>query len=242
METYDISAVQADYDADTLAITTAIDAVKTCDVIVIGEDADILVLLLHYYNLDLPFKIFFTSDKNTKEKRIWDIREVKTKLPKELVNCILPIHAFLGCDTVSRINSIGKGLESFKKIIANEEYTSNFRKFLEDDVNKDDITLRGENLVCLFYSGRADDQSLNKLRFVTFCKKGSTSYNAISPDSLLPTSNAAMYHSLRVYHQVQTWLLNDLLPLKWGYMYQNKRLMPVLMDIPPAPPELLKMF
>ena len=143
LETYDISAVEADDDADTLVVTTAIDAVKTCDVIVIGEDTDILVLLLHYYNLDLPFKIFFTSDKNTKEKRIWDIREVKTKLPKELVNCILPIHAFLGCDTVSRINSIGKGLESFKKIVANEEYTRNFRKFLEDDANKDDITLCG---------------------------------------------------------------------------------------------------
>ena len=99
--TYDISVVQADNDADTLVVTTAIDAVKTCDVIVIGEDTDILVLLLHYYNLDLPFKIFFTSDKNTKEKRIWDIREVKTKLPKELVNCILPIHAFPGCDSFS---------------------------------------------------------------------------------------------------------------------------------------------
>ena len=99
-----------------------------------------------------------------------------------------------------------------------------------------------ENLFCLFYSGRADDQSLNKLSFVKFCKKGSTSYNAISPDSLPPTSNAAMYNSLRVYHQVQTWLLNDLPPLKWGCMYQNKRLMPVLMDISPAPPELFKMF
>ena len=101
--------------------------------------------------------------------------------------------------TVSRINSIGKGLESFKKNEAYEEYTSNFRKFLEDDANKDDITLCGENLFCLFYSGRADDQSLNKLHFVTFYKKGSTSYNAISPDSLPSTSNAAMYHLLRVY-------------------------------------------
>ena len=52
-ETYDISAVQADDDTDTLVVTTAIDAVKTCDVIVIGEDTDILALLLHYYNLDL---------------------------------------------------------------------------------------------------------------------------------------------------------------------------------------------
>ena len=113
---------------------------------------------------------------------------------------------------------------------------------MEDDANKDDITLYGENLFCLFYSDRAHNQSLNKLRFVTFCKKSSTSYNAISPDYLPPTSNAAMYHSLWVYQQVQTWLLNDLPSLKWGYMYQNKRLMPVLMDIPPAPPELLKIF
>ena len=59
METYDISAVQADDDADTLVFTTAIDAVKTCDVIIIGEDKDILVLLLHYYNLDLPFTLFY---------------------------------------------------------------------------------------------------------------------------------------------------------------------------------------
>ena len=101
LETYDISAVQADDDTDTLVVTTAIDAVKTCDVIVIAEDTDILVLLLHYYSLDLPFKIFFTSDMNTKDKRIWDIREVNTKLPKELVNCIIPIHAFLGCDSFS---------------------------------------------------------------------------------------------------------------------------------------------
>ena len=57
---------------------------------------------------------------------------------------------------------------------------------MEDDANKDNITLCGENLFCLFYSGRADDQSLNKLCFVTFCKKGSTSYNAISPNSLPP--------------------------------------------------------
>ena len=113
---------------------------------------------------------------------------------------------------------------------------------MEDDANKDNIILCRENLFCLFYNGRADDQSLNKLRFVTFCKEGSTSYNAISLDSLPPTSNAVMYHSLWVYHQVQTWLLNDLPPLKWGYMYQNKRSTPVLMDIPPAPQELLKMF
>ena len=38
-----------------------------------------------------------------------------------------------------------------------------------------------------------------------FCKKGSTSKSAISPESLPPTADAEGYHSLRSYHQVQTW-------------------------------------
>ena len=45
--------------------------------------------------------IFFTTDKNIRDKKIWNICEVKNKLPSEIVECSLPIHAFLGCDTVS---------------------------------------------------------------------------------------------------------------------------------------------
>ena len=43
----------------TLVITTAIDAVKTRNVIVIGEGTDILLLLLNYYNLDLTIQDLF---------------------------------------------------------------------------------------------------------------------------------------------------------------------------------------
>ena len=38
-----------------------------------------------------------------------------------------------------------------------------------------------------------------------FCKKGSMSKSDISPESLPPTADAEGYHSLRSYHQVQTW-------------------------------------
>ena len=37
-----------------------------------------------------------------------------------------PIRAFLGCDTVSRVHSIGKGEESMKKIMCNEEIQEYF--------------------------------------------------------------------------------------------------------------------
>ena len=46
---------------------------------------------------------------------------MKKNLPDKIVACILPVHAFLGCDIVSRVQSIGNGSESLKKIICNQE-------------------------------------------------------------------------------------------------------------------------
>ena len=60
----------------------------------------------------------------------------------------------------------------------------------------------------------------------------------------LPTCDAARYHSYRVYHQVQTWLGNDLDPTKWLLRKgQNvERLKPVKMRGDPAPASLLKLI
>ena len=148
---------------------------------------------------------------------------------------------FLGCDTVSRVHSIGKGDEYFNKIMGNEEYLQYLAKFNEEDADQGDIADCGEKLLCLFYSGHVN-QSLNNLRYTTFCKKGSTGKNAVTPESLPSTSNAALYHSYRAYHQVQIWKLRRLSPLKWGFKVQRDRLLPIPMDIAPAPLELLKIF
>jgi hypothetical protein len=52
-----------------------------------------------------------------KDKKSWDIKHLKNTLSEKIVNCILPIHAFLGCDIVSRVHSIGKG----NKVMSSEE-------------------------------------------------------------------------------------------------------------------------
>ena len=85
-------------------------------ILLIGEGTDILILLIGHYVNNNANDIFFMTDKNVKEKRIWNIRQVKNNLPDKVVDCILPIRAFLVCDTVSRVHLIGKGEESFKKI------------------------------------------------------------------------------------------------------------------------------
>lgn len=70
LTTKGISAIQADDGADILVVTTAINSNKIDDVVVIGEDTDLLVILLDYYELQSPFKIFLCIDTNTKDKRI----------------------------------------------------------------------------------------------------------------------------------------------------------------------------
>ena len=85
MNSCNIEAFQAQDDADVLVETTAVDSLMNANVVVIGEDTDILILLLHYYNMESNNNIFFTTDKNIRDKKIWNIREVKNKLPSEMM-------------------------------------------------------------------------------------------------------------------------------------------------------------
>ena len=80
----------------------------------------------------------------------------------------------------------------------------------------------------------------NSLRYRLFHKRVVTATTAIVPESLPPTSNAAMFHSYRTYHQTQVWRGENMDPLGWGFLIQKGRMMPVTMTEAPAPPNLLK--
>ena len=66
----------------------------------------------------------------------------------------------------------------------------------------------------------------------------------IHPQTLPPTSAAAKYNSLRVYFQIQEWKAygGELKPLEWGWKKSEGKLMPVLIDMPPALDDLLKII
>ena len=57
---------------------------------------------------------------------------------------------------------------------------------------------------------------LKELRVTRFTEKVSKSSIFVDTKMLPPTSDAAKYHSLRVYLQVQIWLGNELNPTEWG--------------------------
>lgn len=58
---------------------------------------------------------------------------------------------------------------------------------------------------------------------------------------LPPPSDAAKFHSLRVYYQCQNWMLEtvDIDPTDRGREIKCGKLCPILMEHPPAPEKLL---
>ena len=170
-----------------------------------------------------------------------DIKHVKSKLGQETCDAILLIHALLGCDTTSRLYSIGKGvaLQKFKRENSFRRLSQIFSSPLS---TKEEIIAAGEKLLLLMY-GEKGDVTLDKLRLTRFCEKVASSMKVVSPENLPPPSADASFHSLRVYHQVQVSKgRKDLDPELWGWVVKGNKLFPVYTSKPPAPASLLKLF
>ncbi|CAG2249501.1 unnamed protein product [Mytilus edulis] len=117
-----VQIIYAEDDADLKIVLTAIEKSKQHTTTVIGEDADLLILLC-YPSKDTINKIYFKSEakQNTHKIKIWDITETRRKIGPFVCNILSFIHAFSGCDTTSRIFGQGKGMV-FKKIVLTLNY------------------------------------------------------------------------------------------------------------------------
>ena len=86
------------------------------------------------------------------------------------------------------------------------------------------------------------DLGLNVVRGSRWSEKVSNSNRPVEVCSLPPTSDAAKYHSYRVYLQTQIWMGNTsdrLNPTDWGWKHMDNEYHPVKMDSLPAPDSLL---
>ena len=90
---------------------------------VIGEDTDLLILLLYYSTMSTPYKLYFRSDINNKNKRICQVHDI-IKYKEVLGNYIcekLFVYSFTGCDTTSSFYGIGKGA-ALKYFIKSDDF------------------------------------------------------------------------------------------------------------------------
>ena len=143
--------------------------------IVISNDTDVLVLLVHY----------FQTFKTTGLKRLWQrmgtgekqryipLHSLYKRLPKPLRKVILPAYVGTGCDYISKLGTKMGALNAFP-----EKYLNNF----EGPLDKEKINLAEEYLVNVLKQNAAE-KTFDDLRYNQYQKKLDT----IDPP---PTSNS----------------------------------------------------
>ena len=93
-------------DADTLIASTTIDmAIAGKNVIMVADDTDVLVMLLHFWNSQMA-NINLLSRK--KVERLIDIGKVSDKIDSVVLRRLLFTHELCGCDSTSAVHRKGK--------------------------------------------------------------------------------------------------------------------------------------
>ena len=89
--------------------------------------------------------------------------------------------------------------------------------FTDRNATKDARSRADEDALLLFYPIKED--KLDKLRHSMYYRKCATSLKAVEATELPPTSAVFLYHSFRVYYQVQCWKEDHhhLVPTDWGW-------------------------
>lgn len=228
----------ADGDADLLIVKAAIESARSRTTILVGDDTDLLILLLFHVDPDGHDLFFIPEPKsNSLRRRVWNIKKVQAELGTEVCDNILFLHAVLGCDTTSRVHGIGKGA-SLKKFITSSHFRQQAKVF-QGIATTEEIAASGGNALALLYNGKAG-QCLDNLRYQRYQEKLATKTTQIQPNSLPPTSAAAKFHSFRVYAQVLQWKGEGVNAEDWGWKTKDGQLIPVMTDLPAAPDNLLR--
>ena len=79
-------------DADLLIVNKTLEEAERKDAVLVGDDTDLLVLLLHHFSADNKRVFFAPEPKKGSKNRIWDIQQVQAALGS--FTCL---HLFFAC-------------------------------------------------------------------------------------------------------------------------------------------------
>ena len=147
----------ADYDIVMSACTVAM----SHPVVVVGDDADLLILLQHHFIPGEHQAVYLQMTT-----KLVDITALKRGLSPELSHSLLFTHVLTGCDTMSRPHGIGK-TSALNKYPLLYEYSN---VFLNATQSKSTIEKTGNLALAVLYGDTAHSQ-LDTLHVSTFSQK-----------------------------------------------------------------------
>ncbi|EDO31506.1 predicted protein [Nematostella vectensis] len=130
------STLHAEGDADVIIVDTAIAKAREQTSILIGEDTDLLVLLLYHAEME-------PRQRATAVRKVWDIEKTKAALGRDSTSGILFVHALLGCNTTSRIHGIWEGV-ALKRAKISTQFRELAGVFSSADSSRVEIIEAGE--------------------------------------------------------------------------------------------------
>ena len=156
------SVINAAGDAGVDIVKAAVEESQKQSTTVIGEDTDLLVLLLFYADPDTR-DLYFRSDKS-KDIKVYHINLIKKVLGSNLCSHMLFIHSFSGCDSTSRIFGLGKKAV-FQRLVKGDSIIQTAAdSFLLPNQVKHKIDDLGRQVMAVIFGGNVTD-SLASLRY-----------------------------------------------------------------------------
>ena len=162
--------IQAEGDTDGDIVKTAINMSALRPTTLIGEDTDLLVLLLFHADVSRCTELYFLSDKVT--SFVYNIKVLKQVLGEAVCNDLLFLHAFTGCDSVSRVFGIGK-MYGFQQVIKREKPMRGCSElFNKPNQSQDVVESNGSKaMIALFNADQKDSLNWHVLSTICSAKK-----------------------------------------------------------------------
>ena len=231
-------------DADVDIVKAAVEASRLHTTTLIGEDTDLLVLLLYYAQGD-TMALYFKSDRTKPDGsfKVYDINRLKDILGHDLCSQLLFIHAMTGCDTTSRIFGVGKK-SAFQKLVKGDPVLQSCANaFTIPNQTTQIIEDLGCQVMSFLFGGK-HAHSLDTMRYNILCKKVVSSSSFVTPERLPPTESATKLHCCRVYYQIMVWMGMEegMDPMKWGWKLLDNRFVPLMSRMNAAPDSLLQVI
>ena len=136
-------------DADVMIVQSAVQKAMEKNVMIIGDDTDLLVLAVHFIEqLKPPNKIHFHRQASNTYVAV---ECVHNTVPMPVRTHILPIHTLSGCDTVSQLFGIGKD-RLYKLMCKNPSLISKLESFSHQPYNEESVKESGLNIIGRLYN------------------------------------------------------------------------------------------
>jgi 5'-3' exonuclease len=213
--------IYADEDADVDIAKVGVSESLKKNTTVIGEDTDLLVLLLYYSTTDTRYNLYFRSDitRRRRENLTHDIIKYRKTLGHEFCSNLLFVHSFTGSDTTSAFYGVGKGT-ALHEFVKRTSFNDIAKVFTMPGTSHQEIEDAGEKAALIIYKSPENTIHVTRQRLLT--QKVLKARSFVKPEMLPPTRSALKYHSFHCYYQIRKWCDEDLNAEQWGWINTQK--------------------